>query len=108
MIPLLGQLGLNAALPEEPEYENRRYTIGELAVSYAALNAAQLVDVEQDFKLADSYQVGGLIGRTRLPSLSVYRERIPAAVEKMDLEAVRREAARTAIGVFWSHEGGLH
>jgi hypothetical protein len=100
VIPLLGQLGLNAALPEEPEYENRRYTIGELAVSYAALNAAQLVDVEQDFKLADSYQVGGLIGRKRLPSLSVYRERIPAAVEKMDLEAVRREAARTAIGVF--------
>ena len=100
VIPLLGQLGLNAALPEEPEYENRRYSIGELAVSYAALNAAQLVDVEQDFKLADSYQMGGLIGRTRLPSLSVYRERIPAAVEKMDLEAVRLEAARTAVGIF--------
>ena len=100
VIPLLGHLGLNAALPEEPENENRRYSIGELAVSYAALNAAQLVDVEQDFKLADSYQVGGLIGRTRLPSLSVYRERIPAAVEKMDMEAVRLEAARTAVGVF--------
>ena len=100
VIPLLGHLGLNAALPEEPANENRRYSIGELAVSYAALNAAQLVDVEQDFKLADSYQVGGLIGRTRLPSLSVYRERIPAAVEKMDMEAVRLEAARAAVAVF--------
>ena len=100
VIPLLGQLGLNAALPEEPEYENRLYSIGELAVSYATLNAAQLVDVEQDFKLADSYQIGGIIGRKRLPSLSVYRERIPAAVEKMDMQAVRLEAARTAVGIF--------
>jgi hypothetical protein len=102
VIPLLGQLGLHTALPEEPEYENRHYSIGELAVSYTALNAAQLVDVEQDFKLADSYQIGGIIGRKRLPSLSVYRERIPAAVEKMDMQAVMLEAARTAVGVFGS------
>jgi hypothetical protein len=47
VIPLLGQLGLGKALPEEPEHGDKLYTIGELAVSFAALNAARLVDVEQ-------------------------------------------------------------
>jgi hypothetical protein len=100
IIPLLGQLGLNDALPEEPEHENRLYSIGELAVSYAALNAARHVEVEQDFKLAAGYQMGGIIGRKRLPCLSVYRERIPLAVGKMDMQAVMLESARTAVGIF--------
>ncbi|MEI6388170.1 MAG: hypothetical protein WCQ50_16210 [Spirochaetota bacterium] len=100
IIPLLGQLGLKNALPEEPEHEDKRYSIGELAVSYAALNAAQLVEVEQDFKLAASYQMGGIIGRMRLPSLSVFRQRIPQAVEKMDMPKVMLDSARIAVSHF--------
>lgn len=100
VIPLLGQLGLGKALPEEPEHEDKRYSIGELAVSFAALNAAQFVEVEQDFKLAPSYQMGGIIGRTKLPSLSVFRQRIPQAVEKMDMPAVMRDSARIAVSHF--------
>ncbi len=97
IIPLLGQLGLGKALPEEPEHEDKRYSIGELAVSFAALNAAQLVEVEQDFKLAPSYQMGGIIGRMRLPCLSVFRQRIPQAVEKMDMPKVMLDSSRTAV-----------
>ena len=52
----------------------------ELAVSYAVLNAAELARVEQDFKLLARYQMGGFIGRVKLPSLSLYRERIPEVV----------------------------
>ncbi len=102
VIPLLGQLGLGKALPEEPEHGDKLYSIGGLAVSFAALNAARLVDVEQDFKLAPSYQMGGIIGRVRLPSLSVFRERIPQAVEKMDMPSVMLKSARIAV----SHFGG--
>ena len=100
IIPLLGQLGLEGALPEEPEHKDRLYSIGELAVSYAALNAAGQVEVEQDFKLAAGYQMGGIIGRKRLPCLSVYRQRIPLAVGKMDMQAVMLESARRAAGIF--------
>lgn len=100
VIPLLALLGMKDALPEEPEHDNRLYSIGELAVSYACLNAAQIVEVEQDFKLASCYQMGGIIGRNRLPSLSVYRERVPLAVAKMDMQAVMLQSARTAVGIF--------
>ncbi len=100
VIPLLGYLGLGKALPAEPEHEDKRYGIGELAVSFAALNAARLAEVEQDFKLAASYQMGGIIGRKKLPCLSVFRDRIPQAVEMMDMPAVMLESARNAVGYF--------
>lgn len=100
VIPLLGQLGLKNALPEEPEHEDKLYSIGELAVSFAALNAARLAEVEQDFKLAPSDQMGGIIGRMRLPCLSVFRQRIPQAVEKMDMPSVMLDSARIAVSHF--------
>jgi hypothetical protein len=100
VIPLLEQLGLGKALPDEPEHEDKLYSIGELAVSYAALNAARLVEVEQDFKLAPSDQMGGIIGRIRLPCLSVFRQRIPQAVEKMDMPSVMMDSARIAVSHF--------
>jgi len=58
------------------------------------------VDVEQDFKLTPSYQMGGIIGRIRLPCLSVFRERIPPAVEKMDMPSVMWKSARIAVSHF--------
>jgi len=100
VIPLLGQLGLGKALPEEPEHEDKLYSIGELAVSFAVLNAAQLAEVEQDFKLAHSDQMGGIIGRIRLPCLSVFRQRIPQAVEKMDMPSVMMNSGRIAVSHF--------
>jgi hypothetical protein len=100
IIPLLGQLGLREALPEDSGQEKRLYSVGELAVSYAVLNAAQLAEVEQDFKLVAGYQMGGIIARRRLPSLAVYRERIPQVVEQMDMQEVMLQSARSAVGVF--------
>lgn len=100
VIPLLEQLGLGKALPEEPEHGDKLYSIGELAVSFVALNAARLAEVEQDFKLAPSDQMGGIIGRMRLPCLSVFRQRIPHAVEKMDMPSVMLNSARIAVSHF--------
>lgn len=100
VIPLLSEFGLRGLLPAGSTVEDRRYSIGELAVSYCALNAARLVAVEQDFKLLDSYQIGGLIGRRRLPSLSLYRDRIAQIVPEMDMPQVMLRAAVHAKGVF--------
>ena len=100
VIPLLGQLGLGQALPAEPEQLDTLYSLGELVVSYAALNAAQHVEVEQDFKLVHSDQMGGIIGRKRLPCLSLFRQRIPQAVEQMDMLQVMIVSARMAAGQF--------
>lgn len=73
---------------------NRLYSAMELAVSYAALNAAGVVQVEQGFKLLHRHEMGGIIGRQRLPSLSLYRERVPEIVEGMDMRGVILESAK--------------
>lgn len=99
-IPLLGEFGLKGFLPGEGAQVDRLFGSSELAVSYAVLNAAELVEVEQDFKLLASYQMGGIIGRVKLPSLSLYRERIPGVVGRMDMGEVIVQAARRAHGVF--------
>ncbi len=100
VIPLLAEFGLKDLLSPESQVEDRRYSNAELAVSYSALNAARLVTVEQDFKLLDSYEMGGLIGRRRLPSLSLYRDRIAGIVAKMDMPQIMLRAAQRATGVF--------
>jgi hypothetical protein len=74
--------------------EGTLYSSSELAVSYAALNAAGVVKVEQQFKLLPSYQMGGIIGRVRIPSLSVYRERIPQIVEGLEMKEVIYQSAK--------------
>jgi hypothetical protein len=100
VIPLLAEFGLKALMPQESQTEHRRYSNAELAVSFTALNAARLVEVEQDFKLVGSYQMGGIIGRRRLPSLSLYRERIPQIVDGMDMPQIMLNAAERAKVVF--------
>jgi len=97
VIPLLGQLGLGQALPAATESVDTLYSTGELAICYTALNAAQCVEVEQDFKLVHSDQMGGIIGRKRLPCLSVFRQRIPLVVAKMNMPRVMCASARQAI-----------
>ena len=100
VIPLLTEFGLKDLMPQESHREDRRYSNAELAVSFTALNAARLVEVEQDFKLVDSYQMGGIIGRRRLPSLSLYRERIAQIVEGMDMPQIMLNAAERVKAVF--------
>jgi len=46
------------------------------------------VKVEQDFEQLPSYQMGGIIGKNKLPSLSLYRHRIPGIVEQMNMREV--------------------
>lgn len=90
----------SGSTPVELEHRDTLYSIGELAVSYVALNAAHRVKVEQDFKLAHSDQMSGIIGRKRLPCLSLFRQLIPQAVEKMDMQQVMLDSARTAVAHF--------
>ena len=92
-IPLLQGLGFQGFLPQRRGQAEKLFRDSELAVIYSALNAAELVEVEQDFKLLSSYQMGGIIGRVKLPSLSLYRERIAPLVAQMDMSEVMVEAA---------------
>jgi hypothetical protein len=99
VIPLLGEFGLKDFIPGETE-KNQLFNNNEMAISYTVLNAASLIEVEQDFKLLASYQMGGIIGRPKIPSLRLYRERIPKIVERMDMERVMVEAAKKAHKIF--------
>jgi hypothetical protein len=99
VIPLLDGFGLKDFIPEERE-KNQLFNNCEMAISYTVLNAASLIEVEQDFKLLASYQMGGIIGRVKLPSLRLYRERIPKIVEQMDMTRVIVEAAKEAHKIF--------
>jgi hypothetical protein len=90
------------SIPEgcgEQETEGR-FTNREMAFAYVALNAAKVVRVEQDFKTLPSYMMGGILGREKLPSLSLYRSRIPTVVEHMDMEEVIRQTARRMSEIF--------
>ncbi len=84
------------SIPEgfaEDEGEER-FTNKELAFAYLGLNAAKLVTVEQNFKTLPTYLMGGILGREKLPSLSLYRSRIPKIVQHMDMPQVMRQTAR--------------
>jgi len=90
------------SIPEgrREEEGEERFSNREMAFAYVALNAAKVVRVEQDFKSLPSYQMGGILGRGKLPSLSLYRSRIPMVVEQMDMQEVIRQTARGMSGVF--------
>jgi len=77
-VALLDEYGLADHIPADEN--GTRFSNTELAVTYAILNAGEVAKVEQDFKLLPSYQMGGMIGRDKLPSLSLYRNRIPQVV----------------------------
>ena len=99
IIPLVQKYGINDFLPCDLEDKDRLFEDSEMALVYTALNAAELVEVEQDFKLIQSYQMGGIIGRVKLPSLALYRNHIPKIVENMDMNEVILETAAKAHGV---------
>ena len=92
VIPLLDEYGLADHIPADEN--DTRFSNTELAITYAILNAGEIVKVEQDFKLLASYQMGGLIGRTKLPSLSLYRKRIPPVAAQMDMRDVILETSK--------------
>jgi len=83
----LDEYGMAGAIPGEDEKGNH-YSNQELAVTFALLNAGEIVKVEQDFEQLPSYQMGGIIGKSKLPSLSLYRNRIPGIVEQMNMREV--------------------
>ena len=68
--------------------KNVQYTNKELAVNYVLLNAAKIMTVEQDMKNISSYEMGGILGRKKLPSLSLYRKRIPDIIKNMNMREV--------------------
>ena len=101
----MSEFGMMASIPEgssSPEEGERgeKFSNQELAFAYVALNGAKVVQVEQDFKQLPSYQMGGIEGREKLPSLSLYRSRIPKVVEGMDMEEVIRQTAQRMQSVF--------
>tara|TARA_B100000315_G_C14563951_1_gene581951 strand:- start:38 stop:2281 length:2244 start_codon:yes stop_codon:yes gene_type:complete len=93
VVPLLDKYGLADQIPA---VENgARFSNTELAITYAILNAGEVAKVEQDFKLLPSYEIGGMIGRVKLPSLSLYRNRIPQVVAQMDMRDVILETSKS-------------
>lgn len=87
VVPLLDAYGIAEYIPtgDDDEYS---FSNTELAMSYAILNAGEVAKVEQDFKLLPRHEMGGMIGRKKLPSLSLYRNRIPQVVDRMDMREV--------------------
>ena len=90
------------SIPESDgrEEQGERFTNREMAFAYLALNAAKVVVVEQDFKQLPSHLMGGILCREKLPSLSLYRSRIPTVVQQMDMPEVIRQTARRVVQVF--------
>ncbi len=92
VVPLLDEYGLADQIPADEN--GARFSNTELAITYAILNAGGVAKVEQDFKLLPSYQMGGMIGRSKLPSLSLYRKRIPQVAAQMDMRDVILETSK--------------
>jgi len=92
VIPLLDKYGLADHIPADENVS--RFNNTELAITYAILNAGEVAKVEQDFKLFPSYEMGGMIGRVKLPSLSLYRNRIPQVVAQMEMRDVILETSK--------------
>jgi hypothetical protein len=92
-VPLLDKYGLASQIPADEN--GARFSNTELAITYAILNAGEVAKVEQDFKLLPSYEMGGMIGRVKLPSLSLYRNRIPPVVAQMDMRNVILETSKS-------------
>ena len=88
------------SIPEgrREEEGEERFSNREMAFAYVALNAAKVLRVEQDFKGLPSYLMGGILGRRKLPSLSLYRSRIPMVVQQMDMQEVIRQTSRRMRG----------
>ena len=91
--PLLAEYGIADYMPADEK--DSRFSNVELAVTYAMLNAGEIVKVEQDLKLLPSYEMGGIIGRVKLPSLSLYRKRIPIITAQMDMRDVILETSKS-------------
>ena len=97
---LLNELGIMKHIPEIEDDSENKFSPRELAATYVILNAAKLVTVEQDFKHLFSYEMGGIIGRVKLPSLGTYRSRIPKIVQRMDMREIIYETSREVRGLF--------
>lgn len=89
----LDDYGTTEDIPESDK-ERNHYSNQELAVTFALLNAGEIVKVEQDFEHLSRYEMGGIIGKSKLPSLSLYRNRIPGIVEQMDMREVILESSK--------------
>ena len=101
----MSEFGMMESIPEgsssaEEGEGGEKFSNQELAFAYVALNGAKVVQVEQDFKQLPSYQMGGIEGREKLPSLSLYRSRIPKVVGSMNMEEVIRQTAQKMQSVF--------
>lgn len=89
----LDDYGTAEDIPESDKEKNH-YSNQELAVTFALLNAGEIVKVEQDFEHLSRHEMGGIIGKNKLPSLSLYRNRIPGIVEQMDMREVILESSK--------------
>jgi len=89
----LDEYGIDDYLPIISNNTNL-FSNTELAFTYAMLNAGGIVTVEQEFSHLPRYEMGGIIGRTMLPSLSVYRQRIPQIVDKMNIREAILETSK--------------
>jgi hypothetical protein len=92
-VAFFDEYGMAEAVPKN-NTNGHYYSNQELAITFALLNAGEIVTVEQDFELLLRHEMGGIIGKSKLPSLSLYRNRIPGIVEQMDMREVILETSK--------------
>jgi len=90
----LNELDIMKHIPVTENERESKFSNRELAATYAILNAAKIITVEQGFNHLPSYEMGGIIGRNKLPSLRTFRDRIPQIVEQMDMRDVIYETSK--------------
>ena len=92
-VPLLAGYGMANYIPSGET--GAQFSNTELATTYVMLNAGEIVKVEQDFKLLSHHEMGGVIGREKLPSLSLYRYRIPLIVAQMEMQDIMLQTSKS-------------
>ena len=94
-IPLINTIGLFSSIPADQE-TGSRYSNHELMLSYLLLNLVKDVVAEQDFLHLDAEHLGGIIGRSRIPSLATMVKHITPLIDQCDIRKIIQATASKA------------
>jgi transposase len=94
-IPLINTIGLFSSIPGNQE-TGSRYSNHELMLSYLLLNLVKDVVVEQDFLHLAAEHLGGIIGRSRIPSLATMVKHMTPLIDQCDIRKIIQATASKA------------
>lgn len=99
-LPLLAEYDVEKMVPKQPPKGSNGYSFLECFFSLVLPLLARILTVEENIKLHDALALGGLIGRSRLPSLRAIRRTMAVLVEtvKEKIHDLKIEFARRCVG----------